>query len=63
VRQLVADTFSRLVLYVRGATPSDAEDAPIELLLMSRAGQARMLTLDWGTGDLLAGDHVTANST
>lgn len=61
VRQLVADTFARLVLYVRGATPSDAEDAPIELLLISRAGQARMLTLDRRTGELMAGDDVDQN--
>jgi len=49
------------MLYVRGATPSDAEDAPIELLLISRAGQARMLTLDRRTGELMAGDDVDQN--
>ena len=61
VRQLVADTFERLVLYVRGASPSSDEGAPIELLLMSRAGQARMLTLDRRTGELMAGDDVDQN--
>lgn len=60
VRQLVADTFERLVLYVRGVEPSDAAEAPIELLLVSRAGQMRMLTFDRRTGALRAGVDVEA---
>lgn len=60
VRQLVADTFERLVLYVRGLEPSDEAAAPIELMLVSRAGQARMLRFDRRTGALQVGADVGA---
>jgi hypothetical protein len=60
VRQLVADTFDRLVLYVRGLEPSDEAEAPIELMLVSRAGQARMLRFDRRTGALQVGADVGA---
>lgn len=58
VRQLVADTFERLVLFVRGVEPSTDGEAPIELLLVSRAGQMRMLTFDRRTGALRMGVDV-----
>lgn len=60
VRQLVADTFERLVLWVRGVEPSDAADAPVEMLLVSRAGQMRMLTFDRRTGALRVGMDMGA---
>lgn len=60
VRQLVADTFERLVIYVRGVEPSDQDEAPIDLLLVSRAGQMRMLTFDRRTGALRVGVDVGA---
>lgn len=46
-RQLVADTFERIVIYHRGVRPTPAEDkGPVDMMLMAKGGTARMLRMD-----------------
>lgn len=49
LRQLVLDTFSRIVVYMRGLVP-DPDSKTITLLLVSRAGQRVMLEVDRRSG-------------
>jgi DNA invertase Pin-like site-specific DNA recombinase len=49
-RQLVADTFSRIVIYRKGFDLSDNEDDSIGLLLVAKHGSTRMLRIDRRTG-------------
>lgn len=53
-RQLVADTFSKIVLYHRGIKPKK-NARHIDLLLVAKSGQARMLTINRRTGEWQAG--------
>ena len=55
-RQLVVDTFSRLVVYRRGVLP-DADAGAIDVLLVARGGTARMLRID-KTGGWVAGEEA-----
>jgi len=54
-RQLVADTFERIVVYSRGMRPNDATDA-IDVLLLAKGGNARTLRVDPKGGWLAADD-------
>jgi DNA invertase Pin-like site-specific DNA recombinase len=46
-RQLVADTFERIVIYQRGVRPTPTEDkGPMDMMLMAKGGTARMLRID-----------------
>ena len=46
-RQLVADTFERIVIYHRGVRPAPSEDkGPMDMMLMAKGGTARMLRID-----------------
>ena len=54
-RQLVVDTFSRLVVYRRGVLP-DADVGAIDVLLVARGGTARMLRID-KAGGWVAGEE------
>jgi hypothetical protein len=49
LRQLVLDTFSRIVVYMRGLVP-DPNSKTIAVLLVSRSGQRVMLEVDRRTG-------------
>ncbi|KUZ70722.1 integrase [Burkholderia ubonensis] len=49
-RQLVADTFSKIVVYQSGFRP-DIEDGAIGLLLIAKRGTTRMLHIDRKTGE------------
>lgn len=55
-RQLVADTFSRIVIYQSGFHP-DANPGLIGLLLIARHGNTRMLHVDRKTGEWLAAEE------
>lgn len=57
-RQLVADTFERIVIYHHGLRPDHtpkSRDYKIDLVLLAKGGQARALTIDrdgnWVEGD------------
>jgi DNA invertase Pin-like site-specific DNA recombinase len=46
-RQLVADTFERIVIYQRGVRATPTEDkGPMDMMLMAKGGTARMLRID-----------------
>ncbi|KVM65439.1 integrase [Burkholderia gladioli] len=49
-RQLVADTFSRIVIYQSGFRP-DSDDASIGIILVGKRGNTRMLNVDRQTGE------------
>lgn len=49
-RQLVADTFRKIVVYHRGFVPSEEDGAYIGLVLISRRGNTRMLRVYRRTG-------------
>ena len=57
-RQLVADTFERIVLYHRGVTPSESDGKSIDLLLIAKNGHPRLLRIDRRSGAWHAGEEV-----
>lgn len=56
-RQLVADTFSRIVIYQSGFRP-DVDDGTIGLLLIAKRGTTRMLHVDRRTGEWRAAEDI-----
>lgn len=59
-RQLVADTFDRIVVFHRGRIPEHTRSwkGTIDLLLIAKRGGARLLHIDRQTGEWQAGDHI-----
>ncbi|MFL9994909.1 recombinase family protein [Paraburkholderia sediminicola] len=57
-RQLVADTFSRIVVYRKGFELADNEDSSIGLLLIAKHGNTRMLRIDRRTGAWKAAEDL-----
>lgn len=58
-RQLVADTFERIVVYARGVNPIpnlSERNYKIDLVLIARGGIARALSID-RNGDWIAGEQ------
>lgn len=45
-RQLVADTFERIVVWHRGITPDESPPGVLDLLLQAKGGTARLLRVD-----------------
>lgn len=62
-RQLVADTFSRIVVYHRGVDPAPGRGwgGVIHLLLVTKRGGARLLEIDRRTGKLHTAEDVAAH--
>lgn len=58
-RQLVADTFDRIVIYHKGMRPDNNPRGVIDVLLVARGGHSRMLSVD-GSGAWLAGEVMKA---
>lgn len=58
VRQLVIDTFERIVIYNAGVTPGDTRTSPIDMMLLAKGGQPRMLKINRRTGDLLNQEDI-----
>jgi len=56
-RQLVADTFSRIVVYQSGFRP-DVNDGTIGLLLVAKRGTTRMLHVDRLNGEWRAAEEL-----
>jgi len=54
-RQLVADTFSRIVVYASGLRPDDSPPDIIDVVLVAKGGRSRLLRVDtagrWVAGD------------
>ena len=57
-RQLVMDTFSRIVIYRYGVQPSESDGTILDMVLIPHGGQARVLRIHRKTGDWIAGDDV-----
>jgi DNA invertase Pin-like site-specific DNA recombinase len=57
VRQLMLDTFERLVIYMRGIAPDDRKGNAIDLLMVPRSGAPRLLRVDRRTGEWCAGEE------
>lgn len=60
-RQLVADTFSRIVIYRKGFELADTEDSSIGLLLIAKHGNTRLLRIDRKTGAWKAAEDLDAS--
>lgn len=56
VRQLVMDTFERIVIYMRGVGASDRSSRTIDVQLLSRTGQLRVLQINRKTGTWVASE-------
>ncbi|PWB34643.1 recombinase family protein [Pseudomonas sp. SDI] len=56
VRQLVLDTFERIVIYMRGVGASDRSSRTIDVQLLSRTGQHRLLKIDRRSGAWVASE-------
>lgn len=56
-RQLVADTFERIVVYRKGVRPASTPEGVMDLMLLAKGGTARMLQID-GTGSLLTSEDA-----
>ncbi|MEK6319908.1 MAG: recombinase family protein, partial [Burkholderia gladioli] len=57
-RQLVADTFSRIVVYQAGFYP-ETDDGLIGLMLIAKRGSTRMLHVDRKTGEWRSADDLS----
>lgn len=57
-RQLVADTFERIVIYHRGTMPDASNGKTIDLLLIAKGGTARALRVDRKTGAWRPGEEL-----
>ncbi|MBQ0934665.1 recombinase family protein [Ideonella paludis] len=57
-RQLVADTFERIVIYRAGVRPKQTPKGTMDVMLLAKGGTARMLRID-SAGKLLAFDDVS----
>lgn len=56
VRQLVMDTFQRIVIYMRGIGATDRSSRMIDVQLLSRTGQHRLLQINRRTGAWIASE-------
>ncbi|MFM0405197.1 recombinase family protein [Paraburkholderia dipogonis] len=61
-RQLVADTFSRIVVFRKGFVLTDDDESTIGLLLIARHGNTRMLNIDRKSGAWRAAEDIDASS-
>ncbi len=56
-RQLVADTFERIVIYHRGMRPDDTPKGQMDMVLLAKGGVARLLRITNG-GELVTAETV-----
>lgn len=56
-RQLVADTFERIVVYHHGTQPDDAPPGTIDVILVAKGGAARLLRIN-RAGDVIAAEQA-----
>lgn len=57
-RQLVKDTFSKIVVWWKGAVPNETPDKAVDLLLVAKGGEGRVIRVD-RHGNWVAGNIVT----
>lgn len=56
IRQLVMDTFERIVIYMRGVDPDDRKGQFIDVQLLSRTGQHRLIQIDRRSGNWVSSE-------
>ncbi|MNJ75565.1 hypothetical protein D3C77_726810 [compost metagenome] len=56
VRQLVMDTFERIVIFMRGVDAVDRSSRFIDVQLLSRTGQHRLIQINRRTGAWVASE-------
>lgn len=56
VRQLVMDTFERIVIYMRGVDPDDRKGQFIDVQLLSRTGQHRLIQINRRSGNWVSSE-------
>ncbi len=56
-RQLVADTFERIVIYHRGMRPAETPQGEMDMMLLAKGGVARLLRIK-GAGELVTAETV-----
>lgn len=56
VRQLVMDTFERIVIYMRGLEPDGRKGRLIDVQLLSRTGQHRLIQIDRRSGEWVSSE-------
>lgn len=56
VRQLIMDTFERVVIYMRGMNAQDRNGREIDVQLLSRTGQHRLIQINRRTGAWVASE-------
>ncbi|SDJ59680.1 Resolvase, N terminal domain [Pseudomonas indica] len=61
VRQLMMDTFERIVIYMKGLIPAEGRAKHLDVLLISKAGQRRWMRIDRKTGVWTAGTDRLQN--
>jgi DNA invertase Pin-like site-specific DNA recombinase len=57
-RQLVADTFSRIVIYRKGTSPDETNGNQLDIVLIPHGGQPRALRIHQKTGEWIVGEEV-----
>lgn len=62
VRQLIAETFERIVIYHQGATPETGEPPHIDLVLVAKGGIPRVLRIDRKSGAWVAMEDQQKNT-
>jgi DNA invertase Pin-like site-specific DNA recombinase len=58
-RQLIKDTFERIVLYHRGIEPANSSGKMMDLLLVAKGGQSRLLRINRKSAEWVAGEEIT----
>ena len=58
VRQMVLETFERIVIYHKGTTPNSTAPRHIDLILIPHGGASRMLRINRKTGSWIAMESV-----
>jgi len=58
-RQLVADTFAKIVIYRRGLQPADEQSTAMDLMLIPHGGVARILRVHRKTGEWIAAEDAS----
>jgi len=56
-RQLVADTFERIVIYHRGTIPDETPAGEMDMMLVAKGGAGRVLRIN-KKGELIQADHL-----
>jgi hypothetical protein len=61
-RQLVADTFARIVVYRMGVEPGEPANSALDLVLVPHGGHPRALRIHRKTGQWLGAEEVSTQA-